>query len=212
MSLRTGAWSLVLISPLWPKNQKLILALGNLQYVMTLCAMTLWAFFWGYRGDIRTELQAPARNNIVNDLVSFWFWGYRCDIRTELQAPEHNVIVSFWFWGYRGDIRTELQAPVRNVIVSFWFWGYRGVIRTELQAPVIKNTVSVGVKIYSVKSISAPWTQVCDDVHIDTVKTGVKRPLSKWTKIGFQYQLSLNAGQKYCRMLQGAFCNTFDLH
>ena len=26
-------------------------------------------------------------------------------------------------------------------------------------------------------------------------------------------QLSLNAGQKYCRMLQGgAFCNTFDLH
>ena len=26
----------------------------------------------------------------------------------------------------------------------------------------------------------------------------------------FQYQLSLNAGQKYCKMLP--FCNTFDLH
>ena len=28
----------------------------------------------------------------------------------------------------------------------------------------------------------------------------VKRPLSKRLKIGFQDQLSLNAGQKYCRM------------
>ena len=38
-------------------------------------------------------------------------------------------------------------------------------------------------------------------------KTCVKRPLSKRSKMGFQDQLSLNAGQKYCRMLQGAFCN-----
>ena len=34
-------------------------------------------------------------------------------------------------------------------------------------------------------------------------KTCVKRPLSKRLKIGFQDQLSLNAGQKYCRMLRG---------
>ena len=34
-------------------------------------------------------------------------------------------------------------------------------------------------------------------------KTCVKRPLSKRRKIGFQDQLSLNAGQKYCRMPQG---------
>ena len=34
-------------------------------------------------------------------------------------------------------------------------------------------------------------------------KTSVKRPLSKRPKIGFKDQLSLNAGQKYCRMLQG---------
>ena len=33
-------------------------------------------------------------------------------------------------------------------------------------------------------------------------KTCVKRSLSKRHKIGFQDQLSLNAGQKYCRMLQ----------
>ena len=34
-------------------------------------------------------------------------------------------------------------------------------------------------------------------------KTCLKRPLKKNTKIGFQDRLSLNAGQKYCRMLQG---------
>ena len=34
-------------------------------------------------------------------------------------------------------------------------------------------------------------------------KTCLQRPLKKNKKIGFQYQLSLNAGQKYCRMLQG---------
>ena len=34
-------------------------------------------------------------------------------------------------------------------------------------------------------------------------KTCVKPPLSKGQKIGFQDQLSLNACQKYCRMLQG---------
>ena len=36
-------------------------------------------------------------------------------------------------------------------------------------------------------------------------KTCVKQPLSKRPKIGFQDQLSLNAGQKYCRMLQQYF-------
>ena len=44
-------------------------------------------------------------------------------------------------------------------------------------------------------------------------KTCLKRPLKTKTKIFFQDRVSLNAGQKYCRMLQGgAFCNTFDLH
>ena len=34
-------------------------------------------------------------------------------------------------------------------------------------------------------------------------KTCLKWPLKKNTKVGFQYQLLLNAGQKYCRILQG---------
>ena len=34
-------------------------------------------------------------------------------------------------------------------------------------------------------------------------RTCLKRTLTKKTKIGFQDQISLNAGQKYCRMLQG---------
>ena len=43
-------------------------------------------------------------------------------------------------------------------------------------------------------------------------KTCVKWPLSKRQKIGFQDQLSLTAGQKYCSMLQGelsAILSTF---
>ena len=43
-------------------------------------------------------------------------------------------------------------------------------------------------------------------------KPCVKRPLSKRPKIGIQDQLSLDAGQKYCRMLQGehsAILSTF---
>ena len=43
-------------------------------------------------------------------------------------------------------------------------------------------------------------------------KTCLKPPLKKNTKIGFQYQFLLNAGQKYCRMLQGepsAILSTF---
>ena len=35
-------------------------------------------------------------------------------------------------------------------------------------------------------------------------KTCVKQSLSKRPKIGFQDQVSLNAGQKYCRMLHSA--------
>ena len=43
-------------------------------------------------------------------------------------------------------------------------------------------------------------------------KACVKRPLSKGQKNGFQDQLSLNVGQKYCIMLQGehsAILSTF---
>ena len=43
-------------------------------------------------------------------------------------------------------------------------------------------------------------------------KTCLKRPLKEKTKIWFQDQLSFNAGQKYCRMLQGehsAILSTF---
>ena len=48
--------------------------------------------------------------------------------------------------------------------------------------------------------------------HANYSKTCVKRPISKRLKIGFQVKLSLNAGQKYCRMLQGehsAILSTF---
>ena len=39
-------------------------------------------------------------------------------------------------------------------------------------------------------------------MYIQYSKTCLKRPLKKKTKIGFQDRLSLNAGSKYCRLLQ----------
>ena len=58
--------------------------------------------------------------------------------------------------------------------------------------------------VYSIKEIQQPntaYSKIC-----------VKRPLSKRPQICFQYQLSLNAGQNYCRMLQwehSAILSTF---
>ena len=48
--------------------------------------------------------------------------------------------------------------------------------------------------------------------HASYSKTCLKRSLKKKPKIGFQDQLSLNAGQKYCKMLEGehsAILSTF---
>ena len=50
-----------------------------------------------------------------------------------------------------------------------------------------------------------------NNTFLEYSKTCVERPLSIRPNIGFQDQLLLNAGQKYRRMLLGAFCNTFDL-
>ena len=47
---------------------------------------------------------------------------------------------------------------------------------------------------------------------LECSKTCVKWPLSKRSKIGFQDKLSLNSGQKYCRMLRSehsAILSTF---
>ena len=43
-------------------------------------------------------------------------------------------------------------------------------------------------------------------------KTCLKQQLKKKTKIGFQYQLLLNAGQSIAECSKRAFCNTFGLH
>ena len=47
------------------------------------------------------------------------------------------------------------------------------------------------------------------DLDLHYSNTCVKRPLTKRPKIGFQDQLSLNAGHKYCRMLKGSILQYF---
>ena len=55
-------------------------------------------------------------------------------------------------------------------------------------------------------------TEIISYYFLNTVKPVYKTETLKRPKIGFQDQLSLNAGQKYCRMLQGensAILSTF---
>ena len=48
------------------------------------------------------------------------------------------------------------------------------------------------------------WVQIVCKMYQQTTLVGTVKPVSKrGQKIGFQDRLSLNAGQKYCRMLQG---------
>ena len=52
-------------------------------------------------------------------------------------------------------------------------------------------------------TISTASKQISYHMRFWYSKTCVKRPLTKRPKMGFQDQLSLDAGQKYCRMRQG---------
>ena len=56
------------------------------------------------------------------------------------------------------------------------------------------------------------WTSAKAFAKIGYSKTCLKRPLKKRRKIGFSDRLSLNAGEKYCRMPQwvhSAILSTF---
>ena len=63
---------------------------------------------------------------------------------------------------------------------------------------LLKCHIFIGLK-YNVQNVV-----INQPVHDSLIysKSCVKRPLSKRPKIGFQDRLSLNVGQKYCRMLQ----------
>ena len=76
----TGAWSSVLISPIWPQKQKLTVSLRS-------DIVSFW--FWGYMGDLRIELQAPV--DIYTWITSFdtlfethfeTFWNISLSIET----------------------------------------------------------------------------------------------------------------------------------
>ena len=60
----------------------------------------------------------------------------------------------------------------------------------------------VTANLFSYEFSHLVWYNKHRMVHCTYSQTCVKRPLSKRQEIGFQGRLSLNAGQKYCRMLQ----------
>ena len=95
--------------------------------------------------------------------------------------------------------------------------------QTILHCTTVSQVIAIGKTMYAeTKKLTSVIASLISYVmRMIYSKTCVKRPLSKRPKIGFQDQYSLNAGQKYCRMLLlgqkyfrmlQVFCNTFDLH
>ena len=81
----------------------------------------------------------------------------------------------------------------------------------QCEVYVCKKTVSHFKFIITVTMFSPDITIILLIPYMYS-KTCVKRPLSKRPKIGFQDQLSLNAGLTFCRILQGehsAILSTF---
>ena len=69
----------------------------------------------------------------------------------------------------------------------------------------LTNVVFLVKVIFTVFLFFSIWLKLTSNYS----KTGLKRSLKKKTKIDFQGQLSLNAGQKYCRTLQGEHLQYF---
>ena len=70
------------------------------------------------------------------------------------------------------------------------------------------NMLSIGTSLWQSNDITW-WQCVWLKLQPTYSKTCLKQPLKKKTKIGFQDRLSLNAGQKYCRMLQESILQYF---
>ena len=83
-------------------------------------------------------------------------------------------------------ISVDYISFLTHIILSSFLWDIYKQCRTRLDAT----------------PAAFSWSPVFD-YRMYYSKTCVKRPLSNRPQIGFQDQLSLNAGQKYCRMLQG---------
>ena len=89
-------------------------------------------------------------------------------------------------------------SEVRLVILNiFYLCPWDSPFNFDCSCMKLTNNRGI-LKVLGVKCRSE-----CFVLSIFYSKTRVKWPLSKRPKIGFQDRLSFNAGQKYCRMLQG---------
>ena len=80
---------------------------------------------------------------------------------------------------------------------------------TDNRADKMNKPLSCGTRIYPILKKSVDPDHLANQIYS---KTCLKQPLSKIPKIGFQDQLSLHAGQNYCKMLQvehSAILSTF---
>ena len=83
-----------------------------------------------------------------------------------------------------------LMSSYLWTIVNIYIWQYEIKVQFLLNCESSKYIAKLfSLSIY-IASLNNEHSKAC-----------LKQPPKNDTKIGFQYQLSLNAGQKYCRML-----------
>ena len=110
------------------------------------------------------------------------------------------------FFSRKLDERTTTDPSASNIRISNGSVTYKQLmvkLSQLFKETVTQVSMSSQLLINSLYTGNAYFTGTLtfhQDLHYS--KTCVKRPLSKRTKNGFQDQLLLNAGQKYCRMLQ----------
>ena len=107
---------------------------------------------------------------------------------------EYKISVLLRNWKFKFISNKHFVCEAKKCIFHLWLchWHMNYTFVTSLEINVI---------IYAKNSISSLYSKTC-----------LLRPLNKKTNIDFQHRLTLNAGQKYCRMHQGehyAILSTF---
>ena len=103
--------------------------------------------------------------------------------------------------GHKGErmiLETKLEVKIKVTVTQTCYV----TLRHSKMHPHIKFGISTTNKMRYAPDTMHTTDRQCDYYS----KTCLKRSLKNNTNIGFQDQLSLNAGPR------GAFCNTFDLH
>ena len=140
---------------------------------------------------------------MTNDDPKGWYF-YPTLTKIIFTCPQLNFTFSF----YRSSKNLLIMLRCDTRRWCHFKITMTGILTFQKHSFMIMNILKDGNTALSRLQFLHPWLQIESMTSKDGIfkwRNGIyskKRPLSKKTKNGFQERLSLNAGQKYCRMLQ----------